>query len=313
MKSLVARRTVLLLLLGTLLSFSHRAFAQKTGPSSRTINPSRTEFRFPITASDIVTVQWRPVSHPPQQLPSPQHPTQLVESQPVLTGQKELPAPATSATQNPAPQPQPATQHEVDSEFLNKLLSALQDVLLTRLEGRVSLEKVTLDQGKIRLEGVLLRDAKIGLRLKNDAARRFAHTLLERYGSAAGAPPWTKTLRVASLGIYNDLEIELTLHELGVRRLTVDADALYVEGLGLEAYSGSGEESTLPQDKAAASGDVLQSLFQVLRRAAISRAEAHLRLDNLAAKRLQLDLEGTNLEGLSIAVALRRSDFASAD
>jgi len=197
---------------------------------------------------------------------------------------------------------------DANTKFVNSLLELLQDALITKLQARVTLEKVAVEKGRVRLSGVLLRDAKIGLRLKNDGAQKLADTLLSRYGGKPNAPSWLRVLHLAKYGIYNDLEFSLTLEELRLRELAIDADALQVEGFGVHADAGPNQD----EGEAPVSDDALRAILRVLQKSAITRAEAHLNLDHLAARRLKLDLDGFALKNLHILVALRRADVSEA-
>lgn len=202
----------------------------------------------------------------------------------------------------------PQATQDADTRFKNSLLEVLQNALITKLQARVTLESVTVEKGRVRLSGVLLRDAKIGLRIQNENAQRLVDTLLQRYDQKEDTPPWLRVLQLAKFGIYNDLEIGLSLEELSLRHLAVDADALKVVGLAVRADGGSNQNPV----EATEETDQFRAILRVLQQAAISRAEAHLNLDHLEAKRLKLALEGGALKNLHILVALRRADSAAA-
>ncbi len=246
-------------------SFTHNVCAQQTAATA--------PYVINLTPQDSMLVEWRP--------------TQKVSAP------KELSAPSESNK-----------LAEANAQFVKSLLEVLQDALITNLQARVTLESFALEKGRVRLGGVLLRDAKIGLRLKNDGVQRLSDALLHRYGNNPKKPAWLGVLQLAKFGIYNDLEIRLSLGELSLRQLAIDAEALKVAGLALNADVGpNSSDSETP-----ASRDEFRAILRVLQQAAISRAEANLNLEHLAAHRLKLSLEGAALKDLHVLVALRRAD-----
>lgn len=259
--------------------------------SSIGAQPTRsTSFQLALTPSNTMTVLWRPVPIKPVASPLPvpqQSPDAAPTSSDVPVANKLI----TEAT-------------KADTPFINQLLSVLQEALITKLQARVSLDKATVEKGRIHLSGVLLRDVDIGLRLSNDGARRLASALHDRYGQGADAPSWTRVLPLARVGIFNDFEVSLKLDELRLRELDLAADALEVEGFLIQADAGPKErEATTPLPS-----DTLQAILKVLQSIVISRAEAHLNLTRLTARRLRLSLNGLALKNLRVLVALRRAD-----
>jgi hypothetical protein len=236
------------------------------------LNPS---YRLALTPGDTLTVQWRPGS---------------------------------ARAANTASSGSASASAPVNEEFVKSLMSVLENAMINRISAKVSLESVAVEKGRVRLTGVLLRDVDIGLKLKNDGARRLADLLFDRYGKQPDAPSWARVLPLARLGILNDLEIGLKLDELGVSELGVDADALQVEGFGVRADAGPNENASSRSE----SDDTLRAILRVLQRAAISRAEAHVNLDHLAADRLKLSLRDLSLKKLHVfLILLRTSDTAT--
>gem|GEM_PF-5417549 len=216
---------------------------------------------------------------------------------------------------------------EVDPNFVNQILSILNDAVITRLDAQVSLESAKVQNGRVRLEGLRLRNFNLGLRLNAGAAKRLAEAFQNHYaaqdasrGASAAASAnslpiapakpsqnqLTQVLEILKLGLFNRLEFSIHLSELNIKRLALDTDALDVEGLLLKVGATPNDPVTgKPRN------DTLAILIDILRQTALTHIKAHAGLDKLSARRVNLDLEGTSLEGLSITVALLRVDNAT--
>jgi len=192
-----------------------------------------------------------------------------------------------------------------DSELINQVLALLGEAVITRLDAKVSLESVEVDKGRIRLSGLLLKNLDVGLRLNARATQRLAQTLQQRYAQnpSSSRQQLTQFLEILKLGVFNQLEINVHLSELGVRQINVDADDLQVEGLLLQV-------GATPPDPITGKprSDTLQTLMDILRRTALNRIKAEAGLEKLNARRARIELNGLALQGFSLRVVLARAE-----
>lgn len=188
-----------------------------------------------------------------------------------------------------------------EAEFFNQLLAIVSEAAITHIDARVSLESLAVDKGRIHLTGLLLQNLDVGLRLNTRGARRVAEMMQNRLGATPQARQWAPILEILKLGVFDRIEVGVRLRELRVRRLSVRADRLDVQGLLLQV-------GVTPNDPATGKprGDTLQTLIAILRRTALSRVKATAALEKLAARRINLATEGVALSGLSIGVLLAR-------
>jgi hypothetical protein len=257
-------------------------------------------FRVALTPTAIMTVHERPLSErPPKQKSAIQRlvPKNSALPTSIITDASDLVQPGSSNAVSHA--------NQSDAAFINQLLSVLQDALITNVRAQVSLKKVSVNQGKVHLGGVMLRNLDIGLRLSNKGARRLAGALYARYGQTSDAPSWARLLPLARAGFINDLEVNLQLEELSLRELDLDAQALQIEGLLVQAAAGAGvrEGITMPNN------DVLQAIAKLLQSIAVSRVEANISLAHVSAKHLRISLGGGALKNLRILVRATTNDL----
>ena len=220
---------------------------------------------------------------------------------PLLARAQEASAPATSVP------PGAALNHQqsgdADSALINQLLTLLDGAIITKLDARVSLESFKVESGRVHLEGVLIKNFELGLRLNTAGTQRLIKVLQDRYGrNASGAQDqWSHALQILKLGIFDKIEIAIRLRELKVRRLALDSEGLQLEGLLLQI-------GATPNDPVTGKpkSDTIGTLIDFLRRTALNRIKVHAGLEHLAARQLRLDLEGVELQGFSVGVALLR-------
>jgi hypothetical protein len=205
----------------------------------------------------------------------------------------------------PASSPTASTTAEPEAELINQVLSLLGEAVVTRLDARVSLESLEVEQGHVRLTGVSLKNLNVCLRLNARGAQRLAQTLQQRAGktSADAKRPLMQLFEILKLGLFNRLEINIHLDELNVRRIAINTEDLQIEGLLLQV-------GATPPDPVTGKprSDTLQTLMEILRRTSLNRIKAEAGLDKLSAGRAHLDLDGIALTGFSVAVVLARQD-----
>lgn len=245
-------------------------------------------------------------------------PHPLLAQQPVT---QSATRPALTAGAKPA-----STTADLDPVFVNQLLSIFKEAAITKIDAQVSLESLKVNKGRIRLRGLHIRNFEVGLRLNAGTARHLAETLQNHYApnrprtvpgpnlglnqasnQAAPAPSqWTQILEILKLGLYNRLEFSIRLRELYIKELTLDTQALDIEGALLKV-------GATPNDPVTGKprSDTLSMLIDILQHTALTHIKAHAGLDKLAAQRAHLVLTGTDLEGLAINVALIREDTSA--
>jgi hypothetical protein len=207
------------------------------------------------------------------------------------------------AAVTPAATPPSGSSAAPDPELVNQLLALLGDAVITRLDARVSLESVALQQGRVLLSGVSLKNLNVGLRLNARGTQRLASMLQQRYsgGPSASKQQWTQLLEIMKLGLFNQLEISVHLDELAVRQLEVDAADAEVEGLLVRA----GTTPVGERRNTTRQGN-LQTLMEILRRSALNDIQADAGIQKLHAGRATLELNGLALRGFSVGFLLAR-------
>jgi hypothetical protein len=115
-------------------------------------------------------------------------------------------------------------------------------------------------------------------------------------------PEWAPILAIIRMGVYDNVEVDLSLKELYLGGVSLDADNLEVDGLF--GYAG-----VTPPDPVTGkpTSDTLESLMRFLRNTTMNHVKLHAGLDLLAAKRAKIRLENVGLDGLHIGVSLRRA------
>jgi hypothetical protein len=196
-----------------------------------------------------------------------------------------------------------ASPAEVDADLANQILALLGETVINRLSAEVTLEGLTVEETRVRLQGVTLRNLDLGLQLNARGSRRLIDILGSR---AATTTRERQMLEILKLGLFNKIGFNLRLRELRVGKLEVDADALDAGGLSVGAELGPA-----PGEDATTKASTIKALIAFLTRTAPNRIEAHVALEELAAKRLRLKLEQLSLEGLHIGIELERRETAS--
>ncbi len=214
-------------------------------------------------------------------------------------------AAAAQAQQPQAPQVLESSPASLSQAQVDDLLRVLNDAALTHLEAKVSVEKVEVRGGRVRLRGVHLRDVRLGLSLRARGTRALLESLAAR---SPRSEELAAILGVVQLGIYNSLDIGLRLKSLGLRELSLDADALKVDGLAAWANARLGRSEETIRLDGSAGAPALTSLAHLLSKASVSRAETGLSLPALNARALKLSLNGLSLEELWVGFDLRRSN-----
>lgn len=179
----------------------------------------------------------------------------------------------------------PPASPSAEPELINQILSLFGEAVITRLDARVSLESFEVEEGRVRLTGVLLKNLNVGLRLNAKGTQRLAQTLQQRYAQKPATSQLGQLLEIIKLGIFNQLEINVHLDELRVRRLAIDAEDLELQGLLLQV-------GATPPDPVTGKprSDTLQTLLDILRRTSLNQIKAEAGIEKLRASRAHLEL-----------------------
>src|SRR5690349_17156495 len=76
--------------------------------------------------------------------------------------QAALPVIPPLASNTVAPKPT-ASDSAGQSELINQFLAVFSEAVITRLDARVSLQSLTVEKGRVRLDGLSLKNLDIGL------------------------------------------------------------------------------------------------------------------------------------------------------
>lgn len=202
----------------------------------------------------------------------------------------------------------PSATIEPDAQFVNGLLALLDHVTIKHIVAKVSLDSFRVQNGRIRLSGVVLRNLNVGLRLNADSARRFADLMQRRQaasgvGSSSQKSQFSQMLAILKLGLYNRIEVGLQLRELRLNELALDLDRLSTKDLLLQVGATPNDPKTgKPRS------DTVAAIIEILRQTALQRVKVHAGLDELSARRIKLHLQGAQISGLALNFMLARDD-----
>lgn len=206
---------------------------------------------------------------------------------------------ATAQTQFPPTSvPKASSPKEIDPATLDALLKIFQEATITQLDAKISLESLSVQNGRVKLRGLRLHDLKLGVRLSSQGATQLAEWMRGQMGANS---PLEAVLQIVRLGLFNRIEIGFSLGDLEVRALDLDSDQLRIE----DALVAAGVESSPTPFKP--SDTTLAKFLSVVQSAAFNRASLQAGLGHLAAKRVKIRIEGLGLDNLHVGLGLNRS------